>query len=96
VHIAAEFEQADLIQKREEIEFNTVRLSNIEKELREAKANQLYDEIRLLNFLRLTLLAELSADKRSAIKGFNLIGFEQAVAEFNHIALELRFRVVSL
>lgn len=93
--LAIDVDQSELRNIRRDIDANTLRLGSVEEEIRQRKANQLYDEIHLLNTLRLNLIPDLSDEKRSAVTGLGLVAFEQAVAEFNHIMLELRFRLLT-
>lgn len=95
IQLAVDVDQSELKNLRKEIDSNTLRLRTIEKELRQKTSNQLYDEIHLLNTLRLNLIPDLSEEKRAAVTGLGLVAFEQAVAEFNHIMLELRFRLLT-
>ncbi|MCB9707810.1 MAG: AAA family ATPase [Myxococcales bacterium] len=62
-----------------------------ERTLQEDRASTLLDEISTFNRERLGLLAFLSPDKRSAITGFTLEGWDQARSEARHLSLVLRY-----
>ncbi len=62
-----------------------------ERNLRDARASSLLEEISVLNGERLALLDHLTAEKRSAITGFTLAGWDQARAEGRQLLLILRY-----
>lgn len=62
-----------------------------ETALREDRASSLLEEIDILNRERLSLLPYLSSDKRDAVTGFTIAGFDQAQSEARHLSLILRY-----
>ena len=78
-------------QKRAEVETEGKRLAALEVENRLERARADYEEVQSLNLARLTLYADLSSTKRSAITGFGAAGADQARAEVRQVALVLRY-----
>jgi len=62
-----------------------------ERTLRVDSAAALLDEVNALNRARLGLLPYLSPEKRNAITGFTLVGWDQAGSEARHLSLVLRY-----
>ena len=65
---------------------------NEESNLRSAQASMLLDAITSLNAERLSLFPYLSPDKRAAITGLTLVGWQEARAEARHLVLILRYQ----
>ena len=62
-----------------------------EQALREERTSALLEEITTLNRERLGLLPYLSSDKRGAVTGFTLPGWDQARGEARHLSLIVRY-----
>lgn len=58
-----------------------------ESAIREERAAVLLDELTTLNRERLALFAHLTDEKRLAVSGFTLAGWDQALAEIEHVRL---------
>jgi hypothetical protein len=82
---------AQLHRRRAEIQKLILATRHEERSLREQRASTLLSEIDALNLGRLGLLSYLSVDKRGAITGFTLAGFDQAAAEVRQLSLILRY-----
>ena len=63
-----------------------------ERALWDDQAATLLDEITTLNHDRLSLLPYLTSNKRDAVTGFTLAGWDQASAEAWHLSLILRYQ----
>lgn len=63
----------------------------LERELLEARATALLEEMKSLNAERLGLLPYLSVETRGSITGFTEAGFDQARAEARHLLLVLQY-----
>lgn len=77
--------------ERDRVEKEARRLRTKEESLRRERAAQLFDEIDTLNHERLRLLFSLSPEKRGAVTGFTLAGWDQAVSEARQLTLILRY-----
>lgn len=62
-----------------------------EAALREERSELLLDEITTLNWERLGLFAYLTESKRAAVTGFTFAGWDQALAEIEHVVLIFRY-----
>lgn len=90
LELPSEFPVGEARDRRARVERLIVEATDEERELKDAVAASLLDEMNALNRERLGLLEDLSARKRSAITGFTDEGFDQARAEARHLVLTLR------
>ncbi len=80
---------------RGKLEAAAQQLEGTERELREARARQLYGEVMALNNDRLALLPHLSTTSRDAITGFGSAGRDQAGTEVRQVMLILAYHLVA-
>lgn len=89
--LPVEVDTAEAIALRTRLLLETERLEQADRELQEATAAVLFEQIVVLNRERLTLLPHLSEPKRDAITGLTLAGVEQAASELRQLVLILRY-----
>lgn len=77
-------------ERRTALEKSLLEAHQEERTLREERTEALMGEITTLNRERLALLPYLSNEKREAITGFTVAGWDQARAEARHLSLVMR------
>lgn len=77
--------------RRLNVERAAAEVKRDEAALREERTGLLLDEITTLNWERLGLFAHLTQSKREAVTGFTLAGWDQALAEAEHVVLIFRY-----
>ncbi len=89
--LGADVDVTAVREARHRVEEEARRLTAQESRVREGNAAQLFDEVDVLNQLRLGLLPLLTSHKRDAVTGISADGLPQAAMELRHLLLVLRY-----
>ncbi|MBN2194356.1 MAG: AAA family ATPase [Polyangiaceae bacterium] len=93
--LPAEIDLADINRLRAEVAARAVVLTDRERQEQWERASRLQRQVEAMNDLRVELYPLLSSERRSALRGFGLSGWDQARSEARQLGLVARYHALA-